>query len=352
MKICYFGIYNPEYSRNRIFIKGLKKNGAEVIECVSAKTGIKKYFDLISQHRKIRNKYDVMIVGFPGQQSAILARFLTRKPIIFDSLVSLYDSLVYDRKNVGRYSFGSAYFWFIDWFSLRLTTAILVDTEEHAKYFSKEFHIRKNKFHRIFIGSDDEFVNPCDKKEKNESDMFIIHFHGFFNPLQGVPYIIGAAKLLEKENMRFNIIGRGQGYEEIRKLANNIRNLHFIHPVLHEKLKEYIGVADVCLGVFGESAKTKRVIPNKVFESLAANRPLITSRTEGIQELLTDKENVLLCNVSDSADLAKKILELKTDDNLRQSIAKNGYKLFLEKLKPEILGKELLELVESVKIKK
>jgi glycosyltransferase involved in cell wall biosynthesis len=349
MKICYFGIYDSGYSRNRIFIKGLRQNGAEVIECVSKKKGIKKYFDLISQHRKIQNSYDVMVVGFPGQQSMILARFLTCKPIIFDSLVSLYDSLVYDRKTVRRRSLIAAYFWLIDWLALRLATLAIVDTEEHAKYFSKTFHIRKNKFRRIFIGSDDDAINPCDKKEKVEGESFVAHFHGFFNPLQGVPYIVSAAKLLENENVKFNIVGRGQGYDEIMKLAEGVSNLRFVQPVPYEKLKEYICSADICLGVFGESDKTKRVISNKIFEALAARMPVITSKTEAILELLSDRENILLCRVSDSFDLAKKILELKNNDNLRKNIAENGYKLFLQKLRPEILGKELLELAESIK---
>lgn len=349
MKICYFGIFDPSYSRNRIFIKGLKLNNALVIECISNKKGITKYIDLIKKHWRIRNDYEVMIVGFAGQQATILARFLTRKPIIFDALTSLYDSLVYDRKTVKRNSFGALYFWFIDWLACRLANEVVCDTKAHADYFSQNFHIKRSKFQHIYIGSDDDAVKPLNKKEKNNSN-FTVHFHGFFNPLQGVPYIINAAKILEKDNVKFNIIGSGQGYDNIVKLAHDIKanNVSFIPPVPYEKLREYMGQADVCLGVFGDSDKTRRVISNKVYEALATRMPLITSRTEAIEELLTDKKNVLLCKVSSSADLAYKILELKNNPDLKTKIADNGYELFLTKLRPSVIGKELLNLAESI----
>ncbi len=350
MTICYFGIYDSQYSRNRIFIKGLRQNGAEVLECVSTEKGISKYFDLIKKHRRIRNSYDCLVVGFPGQQAAILARFLTSKPIIFDALVSLYDSLVYDRKTVRENSFKALYFWFLDWLSCHLATKIICDTSAHIDYFSKTFHISKNKFKRIFIGSDDEVIKPVLTKDLQNHKNFKAHFHGFFNPLQGLPYIIHSAKLLEGKGVVFNIIGSGQDYDYVRKLALDLKcsNVNFILPVPYDKLKEYMSQADICLGIFGNTEKALRVIPNKVFEALAGAMPIVTSLTPGAKELLIDRENVLFCKISDSKDLADKILELKNNSALKTKIAENGHKLFKEKLLPNILGRELLNLIQEI----
>ena len=76
MTICYFGNYNPDYSRNHILISGLRQNGFKVFECNSRKQGLAKYFDLYQQHSKIKGKYDIMVAGFPGYQAMILAKFL------------------------------------------------------------------------------------------------------------------------------------------------------------------------------------------------------------------------------------------------------------------------------------
>ncbi len=102
MKVCYFGIYNSEYSRNRVLISGFKKNGAEIYECrVGPRVGkAKKFINLYKEYKKIKhNKFDYVIVAFPGHSVVWLAWLLFGKRIIFDAFTSLYNSNVYDRKN-------------------------------------------------------------------------------------------------------------------------------------------------------------------------------------------------------------------------------------------------------------
>lgn len=346
MTVCYFGIYDPNYTRNRIFIKGLKQNGVQVIECATKEKGIKKYFDLIKKHKKIKGKYDCMIVGFPGQQCVILARFLTSKPIFFNALVSLYDSLVGDRKTVKKGGLKALYFWVLDWLACRFSTLVILDTETHADFFAKNFHLPKKKFACVLIGSDDDFVKPL---ENIKDEKFTVYFQGFFNPLQGVKYIIEAASILSNEKIVFNIIGKGQNYEKLKKQASDLQicNINFIDPVPYDKLKEYMSKAHICLGIFGETDKAARVIPNKVYDALASKMPIITSDTLAIKELLKDREDVLFCRRSDPKDLADKILLLKNDDLLRNRIAENGYSLFLNELRPVLIGKKLLSVLES-----
>lgn len=337
MIICYFGIYKSGYSRNKIIIKGLKQNGIKVIECGTDKQGVAKYFDLISKHWKIRNQYDLIIVGFPGQQSMILAKLLTGKKIIFDAFTSLYDSLVFDRKIVRSKSLKAAYYWLLDWLSCCLADKILLDTNEQIKYFVKTFKINKEKFIRIFVGSDDEYMKP--EQGIRDRDYFLVHFHGSFIPLQGVECIIKAAKVLENKNIKFRIIGT-----KIKEKYKNIKlkNIQFLDDVPYERLGKFLSEADAALGIFGNTDKAKRVIPNKAYEALAAKSAIITSDTAAIRELLADKENVLLCKIADSQDLAKKILELKNNNELKNKIAQNGYILFKEKLIPKKIVKQLI----------
>ncbi|NCN07243.1 glycosyltransferase family 4 protein [Candidatus Falkowbacteria bacterium] len=347
MVVCYFGLYNQNYSRNKILINGLRKNQVEVIECHSNKKGLAKFWDLIVQHNKIRNQYDVMVVGFPGQLSMILARFVTSKPIVFDAFLSFYDSMVFDRKIHSPNSLKALYFWFIDWLSCLLANKILLDTNEHIKYFVKTFNINKSKFHRIFIGADETIFYPREKN--NKEDKFVIHFHGTYIPLQGIKYIIDAANILKNENIVFNLIGSGQQFKEMEKYITDLKinNINLTKFVPIEEVAEYISKSDMCLGIFGDTDKAKRVIPNKLYECIAMKKPVLTASSDAILEKFDNYDNILLCNIADSNDLAAKILELKNNHDLLDKIAENGYSLFTKEFSSEVLGKKLIDIIKQ-----
>lgn len=347
LTVCYFGTYTPEYSRNSILISGLKKNGVDVIECRTVSRGFFKYIDLIIKHWKIRNKYNIMIVGFQGIQAMILAKFLTRKTIIFDAFASIYDSMVMDRKSVKEGSFAARYYWWLDKISMTLADIILFDTNEHIDYASKEFRIKKEKFRRIFIGADTNVFFPV--KKENNSKKFNILFYGSFLPLQGIDYIVKAAKFLEEEKgIVFEIVGWGPEKKKTIELFNNLKpgNLFFTDGQNQEALREKSSYADLCLGIFGDTNKTKRVIPNKVYECLAMNKPVITADTPAIRELFEDGE-LMFVKVSDHISLANAIMALKNNKELTDSIARKGYQKFLRFATPDILGKQLTEIINE-----
>lgn len=348
MTICYFGIYNPEYGRNRVIIKGLKKNGVKIIECRSQGRGLIKYWNLLKKYVKIKEKYDLMVVGYPGYQAMILARFLTRKPIIFDVFTSIYEAMICDRKLVKANSLKALYFWSLDWLSCQLADKILLDTQEQIDYFVKTFYLKPEKFYRLFVGTDEDLVYPLPTLKK-ENENFLVHFHGNFIPLQGIEYIIRAAKTLELEKIHFNIIGKGQEYEKIIKLAKElgISNISFIDPVPYDQLKEYMAVSDICLGIFGNTNKTQRVIPNKVFEAIACAKPVITAESPAMKELFIDQENIIMSKPADADDLAEKILKLKLDQNLRLQIGQRAFNLFQSKLLSKNIIHDLLIKIKN-----
>ncbi len=55
-----------------------------------------------------------------------------------------------------------------------------------------------------------------------------------------------------------------------------------------------------------------------------------------------------MVNLADSEDLAKKIIELKDNLELRTIIVENGYALYRKILTPKALGKELLDIIIAI----
>ncbi|MFZ2522308.1 MAG: glycosyltransferase [Minisyncoccia bacterium] len=349
MRVCYFGTYDPAYSRNKILIRGLEENEVTVLECRTDKRGLSKYFDLFKKHWVIRKDYDVMVVGFPGFQAVILARFLTSKPIIFDAFVSMYDSMVLDRGEAKPFSLRAKYYWWLDKISMTFPEVVLFDTQNHIDFVKNEFGIQDNKFVRIFVGADMEVFFP--KKESKwqpKGEKFKVVSYGHYVPLQGMEYVVKSAYFLKDyDDIEFKIIGDGKGKDDLISFSeeNNLRNIEFISNIPLEDLALLMSEADVCLGIFGNSPKTKRVIPNKVYEAVALKKPVITSDTPAVRELFSP-EDLFLIEVSSAESIAKNILFVKENKEEAERRAENAYSKLLEFASTKELGLQLKKIAE------
>jgi len=358
MRVCFFGGYNPKYTRNIIIRQGLIKNGIEVIEC-HAKSKFKFWFRypiLFFRHlRFLLKKYDIIFVPAFRHKDVPLAKFiglLTNKPVVFDPFVSRYETKVLDQKKVLPSSWQARYNFKIDRMSLKLPEIVLVDTFAHGDYYAREFGIDRGKLRRVPVGVADELfsISKARSEEMIRKDTnFLVQFFGSFLPLQGIEYIVEAARILGTidSTVSFELTGSGQTFPMIKNLAEKLklRNMTFLNRVSFEKLPGLISRADICLGIFGNTDKAMRVVPNKVFQCLSLKKPVITGRTPAILEFFADRDNILLCEPANGDSLAKAIMLLKDDEELRRKIAKNGYELIQRKFTSELIGRELKEIL-------
>lgn len=346
MRVCFFGIYDSDYPRNRVLIKGLKENGVEVVEArVDPKTS--KGFERIAALARVAlaaraEPLDFVVVAFPGHAAMLLAKLLFREKIVFDAFVSLYDSNVLDRKTHKPLSLKAAADWLLDWLAPRLAHRVLMDTQAHVDFYSRAYHVPREKFVCVYVGTDPEIFYP---QEAPLPEVFTLHFHGSHIPLQGIGYILEAAKLLENEPIRFRILGSGQESERIRALAEKLdsKNIEFVQKVPLEQLPEYIAASHACLGIFGDTPKTARVIPNKVFEYAAMGRAIITADTPAIREVFEDGKNILLCEAANPESLAGAIRRLASDQHLRETLGRNAKASYESSYKPKFIAGKLLQ---------
>ncbi len=344
MTVCLFGNYIKDYPRIQVLHQGLKQNKIELLECHTRKIGLKKYLDLYRQHKKVKGKYDILIVAMGGQTLVWFAKLLTNKKIIFDAFASLYLTNVEDRENCPPQSIKAWYYKFWDWLPCKLADKILLDTYTQINYFKENYKIKKDKFIRLLTTANDSIFYP--QRHNIKTDKFIIHWHGYIVPFHSVETIIQAAKILKgKPGIEFQIITRfNNQYKSIKTLVKklDLNNIKFYPETNYIGLAEYINRADICLGVFGNNKKAQLVISNKIIEAIACSKPVITARHEVLDEVFTDKENILMSSPLDAKDLADKILILKSNTELSKQIAGKAYQLYLKKLRPKYIVKKLL----------
>ncbi len=353
LSICFFGYDEPEEGgRAWALHTGLAENGVTVKPCRTWINGfVAKYRDLYKKWQSIGD-IDAIYVIFMGYYFMPLAWYLARKrgiPVILDTLVSQYDTEVNDRRRLSRFSPRAWFLWTVDYISCFVADAIVVDTFEHKKFFAEEFYVDDKKIIVVPVGCRSDLFKPTPEFKKPSGE-FVVEFHGGFTPLQGIEHIIEAAKILQdkKENVRFLITGAGQTSYAITRMVKEL-GLYNVELVGKKPLKElssYIAQGDVCLGIFGDTAKALRVVPHKVYECMSCGKPVITERSPAVLEVLRDKEDVYMTEPGNGADIAEKILELKSDTVLRTRLGARALEISLEKFSPRAVVKNLIDWLE------
>lgn len=354
LSVCFFG-YDEKDEGGRAWAvrTGLVESGIVVNPCQTLVRGFgAKYRDLLQKWKGMTGDIDAVYVIFMGYYLMPLAWYLARRrsiPIVLDVLVSQYDTEVNDRRRVSRWSPRAWFYWTVDFISCNIADAIVVDTKAHKKFFAEKFHVSEVKIVVVPVGCRSDLFVPLLRPERAH-DEFIVEFHGGFSPLQGVEHIIDAAKILQdkQEKVRFELTGRGQLFTAMTKKTERLRLtnvIFFDRKPLHE-LPRSIARGDLCLGIFGTTAKALRVIPNKVYECMSCGKPVITERSPAALEVLRDREEVCMVEPGNGADIAEKILELKHDYALRTRLAEHARAISLEKFSPQAVVKNLVEWLE------
>lgn len=346
MHILFWGTYDTGKPRTRILREGLRRNGVQISEIHAAIwEGIEDKSQVSGAGRRVAlllrwigsypsllwrfiraPRPDVVLVGFPGiLDIVLLAPFarLRRIPIVWDVFMSLYDTVVVDRRMLSaRRPFARLLRW-LEGFALRRADLAFLDTEAHARRIESLFALPAGRCGSVWVGVEVEHFAPGAgaARARPPGQSLRVLFYGQFIPLHGIETIIGAARLLRDEPIDWTLIGRGQEGGRIRAMLAEepLPKVRWIEWVDYAELGRWLAEADLCLGIFGTSEKAASVIPNKVFQIVAAGRPLVTRDSPAIRELLAPEfPCVQLVPPGDAAALAEAIRVLiRPEESLR-----------------------------------
>ena len=99
----------------------------------------------------------------------------------------------------------------------------------------------------------------------------------------------------------------------------------------------------VSLGQLSDHPRLSRTLPHKAYESLAMKLPYLTAENAGVLELVNPGESCFVCRPADAESLAGKILWMRDNHEATEKVAEQGYKLYVNELKSDILVKELMK---------
>jgi glycosyltransferase involved in cell wall biosynthesis len=354
MRVVYFGTYERLYPRNAQVISCLRRAGVDVVErhigvwkdrenwSAGARAAVRlaRAEARLMLGPPVTAGADALIVGYPGHFDVPAARRAARgRPVIFNPLVSLADTLVADR---GRFRAGSVparALAAVDRRSMRAADLVVADTRAHANRFAELAGLPPERIATCFVGAEERLFRPGWTRPSRFTALFV----GKLIPLHGLDTILGAARLAP--GLAFRIVGSGQ---LAPLLADPPANVEHSPWVEYEQLPEELHRAGCALGIFGLSDKAARVIPNKAFQALACGTPLITADTPGARELLNDGVSALLVPPGDSEALAAAIRRLANDAALAERLSAGGLTTYREQAAEDVLGARWRNLIEAV----
>ncbi len=300
----------------------------------------------------LRRPHDLVIIGFYGYPLAWLARRLTRRPILFDAFLMNYDTLVGDRGRFGPDSLFARLALLVDQLGSQSANRVLLDTDAQAAAFVQVTGLPPARVSALFVGCNESLFHPEVIPDRSADGRFHVLYYGTYQPLHGMETVVAAARLLAREpDIRWRLIGRGQEYARVRRLADDWRltNVEFQLPLPYTDLPEAIASADLCLGgPFGDTGKARRVITGKTFQFLSMRKPIIVSDTPANRELLVPDESACFVPLSDPDGLAAAVHTLRHDPDRRQHLAAGGRARYLARASEVVIGAQLSSIIEEM----
>lgn len=293
---------------------------------------------------------DLIFVGFYGHLILRTLAPLIRAPLLFDAFVSTYDTLCFDRRVFAPDSARGRLAYRLDRSTVRRADHVLLDTPQHVAYFVRTFDTPASRFSALPVGCQDAIFHPQRRTESSGACMRVLYYSTYL-PLHGVETIIRAAAQLAHAPIHFRLIGQGPLRGESQALAQSLglNNVEFVDSVPLEALVGEIAGADICLGGhFGNSAKAERVVPGKIYQMLAMERPVIAANTPANRELLCHGKHALLVPPFDAAALAGAIRTLYAQPALREQIAAAGRARYVSHASERVITERLHAIVKKM----
>ena len=148
--------------------------------------------------------------------------------------------------------------------------------------------------------------------------------HGLSNDLN---VVLDAAALL-KDNPAIRIVLLGDGKEkprlETRAAEMGLSNVLFLPPIPKAEMPEALAAADACLAILKPIELYKTTYPNKVFDYMAAGKPVILAIDGVVRKVVEDAQAGIPVTPGDPAALANAITDLASNPAKCRKMGKNG----------------------------
>jgi glycosyltransferase involved in cell wall biosynthesis len=210
--------------------------------------------------------------------------------------------------------------------------------------------------HLVPNGADVTMFQPMDdgaafRRANQLGESFVALYAGAHGLSNDLDVLLDVAGLLsELPNLVVVLLGDGKEKPRLqqRAAAMGLVNLRFLPPVPKVEMAQALAAADVCIAILKPIEMYKTVYPNKVFDYMAAGRPIILAMDGVIREVVESAQAGTIVEPGNAVAMAEAIRHYAANPVEGRLQGQNGRRYLETHFDRTVLAQGMLEIMQAM----
>jgi glycosyltransferase involved in cell wall biosynthesis len=224
-------------------------------------------------------------------------------------------------------------------------------------------HVESRGRHGVELipnGADPSMFDPSDRgvdyrRAHHLDDKYVVMYAGAHGMSNDLEVVLEAAQLLaDLPQVEIALVGDGKEKPALMRRAGamGLANVSFLPPVPKSGIPEALAAADACLAILKPLEEYKTTYPNKVFDYMAAGRPVVLAIDGVIRDVVEAAGCGYFAQPGDASALADVIRKLAAKPQESRGMGLDGRKYLEENFSRVRMAEKLIALLEEMRGKK
>ena len=241
---------------------------------------------------------------------------------------------------------------------------LFVVSDVMRKNLIKEYEVDDRKVISNPNGVDVNRFSPANvdrehvKKLKSElaiNNKKVVGFVGTFGPWHGIDVIVNSMKKLipQRKDVVFLLIGDGELWDFVKQNMEKYKlqsNVILVGKVNHYSMPSYLSICNVLLNPTVRNSDGSDFFgsPTKLFEYMAMEKPVISSKVGQLKSIIEHKSNGFLINEGDYNMLNKYIVELVDNPEMATHVGAKARKTVINEYTWELNAGRIIDCYKNI----
>ena len=190
------------------------------------------------------------------------------------------------------------------------------------------------------------------RKSHHFEDKFVVLYAGAHGVSNDLGVVLQAAALLkDNDTVRLVLVGDGKEKPALQSQAQQLglSNVLFVPPVPKKEMAGVLASADACIAILKPLELYKTTYPNKVFDYMAAGRPVICAIDGVIRQVVEEADAGCFVPPGNPQAMAA-IIQTMADDPARTRQMGEKGRIYIEKnFNRATIAEQLMSLLEELR---